>query len=586
MFDYAINVVAGLDRPMIRFSMLELLYRFHAAACLDQRDRIAALFGLVSRECWFPMDYSVHWTEMYRQAAEFVLKGGEKDTRLYPDSGNEYLTQPGYPSISVLAFERDSFKVHWDPALAGRDGRRVAWIKHLGRHSFDKDQVTDEVLKISYGLEVTQTSSSQHILDKDQMADEILKILCKFFPPIKVSIPHLLVFCSLIETLIRFSYTKAHHSNPIKTDAFDEYLGYFQHELPEAESPETLDSENSWGPTSRRRGWRQRPWLPLFSGPSSSTSSATSSSLPASIPGPFLARFTSLYALALDLSGHRAATVAALHKRYGPIVRLGPTELSFTSRSAVRALCSSAATVEKTPLYKSFGRRGMFQMRGNAENRERKRRVGHIFSAASLGQMEGVLQGLIGKLVDVLKRESSDKGTQAVDGLWWCRVMALEAAGEVLMGRGLGALDDQKDLIRERMEHPDNVFIVWKIWEVALALAWVLDRLVPGKWVKEFMAAGDCLYGYGGDAAREYLERERRGHSESTSRRTLLTKLVVGNPETGAEPLPDEDIATEVSGITFATVDATGTSTAYMLYELACHPEWQRRLQREIRTLV
>lgn len=35
------------------------------------------------------------------------------------------------------------------------------------------------------------------------------------------------------------------------------------------------------------------------------------------------------------LSGNRARTVDGLHRKYGPVVRLGPNELSFTSPAAV-----------------------------------------------------------------------------------------------------------------------------------------------------------------------------------------------------------------------------------------------------------
>ncbi|KAK0641810.1 cytochrome P450 [Cercophora newfieldiana] len=117
--------------------------------------------------------------------------------------------------------------------------------------------------------------------------------------------------------------------------------------------------------------------------------------------------------------------------------------------------------------------------------------------------------------------------------------------------------------------------------ELAPTLVWALEKFVPLRSVKEFLVAGDFLYGYGRDAVREYIEREGRGAS---SRPTLLTKLVVGNKETGAEPLSDEEIVVEVSNLMFAAVDTTGTSATYALYELACNPGWQRRLQQEIRT--
>ena len=65
-------------------------------------------------------------------------------------------------------------------------------------------------------------------------------------------------------------------------------------------------------------------------------------------------------------------------------------------------------------------------------------------------------------------------------------------------------------------------------------------------------------------------------------RPNLITKMLAGDPEKGTEPLSDEDISSEVSNLIFAATDTTALEMAYLLYELACHPEWQEALRREI----
>lgn len=110
-------------------------------------------------------------------------------------------------------------------------------------------------------------------------------------------------------------------------------------------------------------------------------------------------------------------------------------------------------------------------------------------------------------------------------------------------------------------------------------LVYRILKALPIEAVQEFLAAGDYVYKYGDDAFEEFLKLNGR----TSNRRTLLTKLIAGNPETGAEPLPDAGISIEVSNLTFAAVDTTGTTGAYALYRLACHPDWQEKLQKEIR---
>jgi cytochrome P450 len=299
------------------------------------------------------------------------------------------------------------------------------------------------------------------------------------------------------------------------------------------------------------------------------------------------------------MSGNRARTVDALHKKYGPVVRLAPNELSFCCREAIRPIYGTGSTCIKGPVYDYFGKRGMFQMKDAAEHRERQRRMAHIFSAGSLQQMEPLVQSVIDRTVSAIEKRSA----QACDALHYCRMMALDVAGnyvnpqrvimscgysarpltpvstgEVLMGKSFGAFDGQENA-PVYVKHLDNAYPVWFIKGVAPLVYQILNML-PIKAVQDFLAAGDYVYKYGNDAFEEFL----RLNGRTSNRRTLLTKLIAGNPETGVEPLPDADISTEVSNLTFAAVDTTGNTGAYALYRLACHPDWQEKLQTEIRT--
>lgn len=79
---------------------------------------------------------------------------------------------------------------------------------------------------------------------------------------------------------------------------------------------------------------------------------------------------------------------------------------------------------------------------------------------------------------------------------------------------------------------------------------------------------------------KEYLEL----YGRASSRRSLLTKIIAGDPSTGTEPLSDPEISVEVSNLVFAATDTTGNTMTYALYRLCCHAEWQEKLRAEIRT--
>ncbi|KAL1876832.1 hypothetical protein VTK73DRAFT_9134 [Phialemonium thermophilum] len=296
------------------------------------------------------------------------------------------------------------------------------------------------------------------------------------------------------------------------------------------------------------------------------------SPIPTSVPGPLIARLTSKWILLVDLSGSRARTVDRLHKKYGPVVRLAPNELSFSSLECVKPIYGAGTTCIKSPAYDNFGRPGTFQIQDPEQHRQRAKRVAHIFAPGVLQQMEPLIQGVVDRVLSAFTRRAG----QPVDALHWCRMTALEVSGEVLLGKSFGAFDGDGEA-PAYVHHLDNAYLVWSLYGLAPLLCKMLE-LLPAKKLQEFMAAGDYVYKYGDDALREYLKL----YGRKSTRRSLLTKLLAGDPDAGTEPLPDPEISVEVSNLVFAATDTTGNTMTYALYRLSCHPEWQDRLREEI----
>lgn len=147
--------------------------------------------------------------------------------------------------------------------------------------------------------------------------------------------------------------------------------------------------------------------------------------LPASVPGPFIARLTRRWILFVDLAGSRARTVHELHRKYGPVVRLAPDELSFASLQSVKAIYGSGSTCVKSSAYDNFGRLGMFQMQDPAQHQDRQRRIAHVFAPGSLQQMEPLIRGVLDELMSTIEKLSGE----SVDALHWCRMTALDVSG-------------------------------------------------------------------------------------------------------------------------------------------------------------
>jgi hypothetical protein len=72
----------NLRRPTTKRTILELLWIFHEAGCLEPKDCIDALFGLVADDHRFHLDYTARWTELHKQVVSGIFGLGNNDTRL------------------------------------------------------------------------------------------------------------------------------------------------------------------------------------------------------------------------------------------------------------------------------------------------------------------------------------------------------------------------------------------------------------------------------------------------------------------------------------------------------------------------
>jgi hypothetical protein len=129
----------------------------------------------------------------------------------------------------------------------------------------------------------------------------------------------------------------------------------------------------------------------------------------------------------LQLSGNRATTVHELHKRYGPVIRLGPQELSFASPQALKEIYAANSPFVKGPSYDSMGFQSTFTTRNRDNYRVMKKRILPSFNAASVKELEPVVRRQVANLVKCL-----DKRVDVPLGLLaWLRMLALGVVGKL-----------------------------------------------------------------------------------------------------------------------------------------------------------
>ncbi len=186
------------------------------------------------------------------------------------------------------------------------------------------------------------------------------------------------------------------------------------------------------------------------------------------VPGPLPAKLSDLWVLAIEFIGWRALYVHSLHQRYGPVVRVGPNELSFASAAAVRDIYVGVSvdadahhrgesddgifvaqsptplaptvstqwktvnkntsavtkTIPKGERY-SITRRSIGALRDEAEHRASLKRIGHCFSPALMPSMEPVVRAETALLLHAMVQRRGGE----IDMLHWFRSLALDVTG-------------------------------------------------------------------------------------------------------------------------------------------------------------
>lgn len=72
------------------------------------------------------------------------------------------------------------------------------------------------------------------------------------------------------------------------------------------------------------------------------------------VPGPWITALTSLYVIYHEFKGDRTVVIDRLHAKYGPVVRVSPTEVSFNSPDALREIYGIKSSYSKSRFYDMF----------------------------------------------------------------------------------------------------------------------------------------------------------------------------------------------------------------------------------------
>ncbi|KAL4884953.1 cytochrome P450 [Aspergillus karnatakaensis] len=165
------------------------------------------------------------------------------------------------------------------------------------------------------------------------------------------------------------------------------------------------------------------------------------------IPGPFLARFTRLWLAREYSSGGYQRTNIALHKQYGPIVRIAPNQYSIDSPTAIKTLYGHGSSLHKGDWYIPWGHPewpNLFNILDPHTHGAARRKVAKPYSMTSLLGYEPS----VNECTVLLKSKLNEFATlgQSVDMGRWFQFYAFDVIGQITFSRRFGFLQSGQDI--------------------------------------------------------------------------------------------------------------------------------------------
>ncbi|KAI1086184.1 cytochrome P450 [Rostrohypoxylon terebratum] len=319
-------------------------------------------------------------------------------------------------------------------------------------------------------------------------------------------------------------------------------------------------------------------------------------------PGPFLASFSRLWKIASTASERTHLHHIELHKKYGPIVRISPNELSFSSPTVARNVLSAGKRFYKTDFYSVFPppeNPDIF-----TEIREdvhaMKKKVANVpYSMAAMKQLSPFIDDTIDFLVSRLDQFCPDTaipgfqqaglpGRNPIVNLGdWLHFFAFDVLGEVAFGRSFGFLAagvDKENAIKTIDNSQKYNGIVGQIPEIDC----LLRRNPLWRWIPAFNPENALITRIARDEMRKRrpfeVDRDGKG-AGSDGREDLLSSLIKGHLKDPVK-FHEGDIFAVAHGAIFAGSDSTASTMQSFFWHALSVPRVYSRLVEEVETAV
>ncbi|KAJ7146770.1 cytochrome P450 [Mycena epipterygia] len=286
-------------------------------------------------------------------------------------------------------------------------------------------------------------------------------------------------------------------------------------------------------------------------------------------PGPLACKVSKLWLTFISSRGELHRYVKRLHDIYGPIVRIGPNELSITDVSLVPFVLGTNG-MPKGPLWEGRlipGKRGVPQ--GNLIGARDFKHHAEARKAWNAGFMPVAVKGyeamLIRRVAQLVEALHAQRGA-SVDLSRWLSFFSFDFMGDIAFGGGF-------ELMRD-----GDTDGLWHKMERGLYLP-ALTQHIP--WCMGFIPYFPMVGRERKALGKFAVEQATRRLQEGSVHNDLFYYLIEGK-RVNAEPYPFPLVVSNSLLAIIAGSDTSATAISNTFFFLLSHPESYKRLQMEL----
>jgi cytochrome P450 len=288
------------------------------------------------------------------------------------------------------------------------------------------------------------------------------------------------------------------------------------------------------------------------------------------------------------VTGQRIFYIDALHKRYGPIVRLSPTEVGVADLDAFKEIHKIGTKYMKSEWYlrlANFPKAGVFTMLDPREHGPRRKLLSRSFSRSYLVEnWEPIVRQ---KALLAVSKIKTDAVQSTADVYNWWMLLASDVSAHLAFGESFRMLETghvSSDMILLLMlsltylsQANQFIRVLKKLTMGAGIMVEMpflrLLRFVPINAIQEMFNANDFILKGAGRAVE--MARSRTGESN------IFAKIIEDCEKEGEGHIDDMDVRIEAMNIIIAGTDTSGVTLTYLTWAVLQRPELQAALEAE-----